>query len=72
MHTDVGRPDLIFETRTGQLLVVEIKKGTASREVIGQVYDYFGALKQEFPPDPLRSWLSRLTSLLKGALHSNA
>jgi hypothetical protein len=31
------------------LLVVEIKKGTASREGVGQVYDYFGALKHEFP-----------------------
>jgi hypothetical protein len=29
--------------------VVEIKKGTAQREVIGQVYNYFGALKQDFP-----------------------
>src|SRR5579871_2718222 len=48
-RTEIGRPDLIFETRVGQLLVVEIKKGTAEREVIGQVYDYFGALKQEFP-----------------------
>jgi hypothetical protein len=46
---DVGRPDLIFETRAGQLLIVEIKKGTVEREVIGQVLDYFGALKQEFP-----------------------
>lgn len=49
LQTGVGRPDLIFETRVGQLLVVEIKKGTVQREVIGQVYDYFGALKKEFP-----------------------
>ena len=31
------------------MLVVEIKKDTVEREVIGQVYDYYGALKQEFP-----------------------
>jgi len=49
LKTGVGKPDLVFETRVGQLLVVEIKKGTAQREVISQVYDYFGALKQEFP-----------------------
>jgi hypothetical protein len=48
-HTEIGRPDLIFETRLDQLLLVEIKKGTAEREVIGQIYDYFGALKREFP-----------------------
>jgi hypothetical protein len=48
-ETDGGRPDLIFETRVGQFLVVEIKKGTVQREVIGQVYDYLLALKREFP-----------------------
>jgi hypothetical protein len=48
-HTDICRPDLIFETRIGQLLVVEIKKGSVGRDAIGQICDYFGALKQEFP-----------------------
>lgn len=46
--TDIVRPDLIFETRIEQLLVIEIKKGTVERDAIGQIYDYFGALKQEF------------------------
>jgi len=48
-YTEVGRPDLIFESRADQLLLVEIKKGRVEREVISQVYDYLGALKQEFP-----------------------
>lgn len=30
-------------------MLVELKKGIAEREVIGQIYDYFGALKREFP-----------------------
>ena len=47
--TEVGRPDLIFETSVGQLLVVEIKKAAVQREIIGQLFDYYGALKREFP-----------------------
>lgn len=45
MRSEVGRLDLVFEEPHGGLLIVEIKKGTVERTAIGQILDYFGAVK---------------------------
>jgi hypothetical protein len=47
-RTAVGRSDLIFEDRLGTLVIVEIKKDV-ERASVGQICDYFAALKREFP-----------------------
>src|ERR1700733_3576634 len=49
---DVGRSDLIFEDKRGTLLIVEIKKDV-ERAAVGQLCDYFGALKHQFPLRPI-------------------
>jgi RecB family endonuclease NucS len=47
-RTDVGRSDPIFEDRLDRLLIVEIKKDV-ERAAVGQISDYFAALKRRFP-----------------------
>jgi len=53
MVTEIGRSDLIFEDQFGRLLVVELKKGTLARDAMGQVLDYFGAIKKRHPNKPV-------------------
>lgn len=47
------RIDLLFRDKLGRLLLVEIKKGTLSREHIGQVHEYYGAIKNKKPEENL-------------------
>jgi len=49
MAGDVGRADLVFEDRDGNLLIVEVKHGRLPRGAIGQLVDYYGLVKKEFP-----------------------
>ncbi|MCK4966477.1 DUF91 domain-containing protein [bacterium] len=41
------RIDILFRDKYGRLLVIELKKGTLSREAIGQIIEYYGLLKDE-------------------------
>jgi len=45
----VGRLDLLFEDRRGDLLVVEVKKGVLPRDAINQIQDYLGLAKNKYP-----------------------
>ena len=49
----VGRADLVFEDRLGRLWILELKKGTLGRDAVGQLVDYFGMVKNEFPTKPV-------------------
>ena len=51
--SSVGRVDLVFRDRVGNLLVIEIKRGTLKRGAIGQLYDYFGMVKTLYPSEPV-------------------
>ncbi len=46
MGVGVGRSDLICEDNEGNLVVVELKRGSSSDEVVGQVLSYVGWLKE--------------------------
>lgn len=48
-----GRIDLLLENED-ELLVIELKSGTASADVFGQISMYLGLLKQEFPEKKVR------------------
>jgi hypothetical protein len=48
-RSGIGQADIVFTDRLGRLLVIELKRGKLSREAIGQLHDYFGMLKKEFP-----------------------
>lgn len=52
-RSSIGRSDIIFVDRLGRILVVELKKGKLGREAIGQIVDYFGMMKKEFPDKPV-------------------
>jgi len=49
LSSQVGRADLVFEDKAGDLLVVEVKLGKLPRGAIEQVEDYFGILKLKYP-----------------------
>jgi hypothetical protein len=49
LRSSVGRSDLIFTDRIGRFLIIEIKLGKLKREAIGQLHDYYGTVKSEFP-----------------------
>jgi hypothetical protein len=51
--TAIGRSDLIFRDQLGHILAVELKHGVLPRQAIYQLYDYYGALKAEFPTQPV-------------------
>lgn len=44
-----GIIDLVFKDSQERMVLVEVKRGSATRQDIGQVLDYFGSLKQENP-----------------------
>lgn len=41
--------DIIFENEIGDALIVEVKWGILSRDVVGQIMDYYGMLKDREP-----------------------
>jgi len=47
------RIDVMFKDKYGRLIVLEIKRGILSREATGQILEYYGLLKSEFPGQPL-------------------
>lgn len=46
---DAGRLDILFKTKLNEILVVEVKKGNLTRRDVGQVLEYFGAIKSHYP-----------------------
>lgn len=56
-RSSIGRSDLVFTDRLGRLLVIEIKKGKLGRDGIGQVVDYLGMMKKQFPDKPVELML---------------
>ncbi len=47
------RIDLLFRDKFNRLLLVELKKGTLTREHVGQVHEYYGAIKNKKPGENL-------------------
>jgi len=43
------RFDILFEDKYGRLIIVEVKRGILSREACGQIVEYYGLLKNNFP-----------------------
>ena len=43
-----GRTDLIFKDKHGTILIVELKKGTLTREHVGQIADYYLDVKKRY------------------------
>ena len=43
------RFDILFEDKHHRKVIVEIKLGILSREVSGQIVEYYGLLKSKFP-----------------------
>jgi RecB family endonuclease NucS len=41
--------DIVFENRKGDMVIVEVKRGILRREALGQLIEYYGALKQIEP-----------------------
>jgi len=48
VRVKTGRIDILYETKFGELLVVEVKR-RFQRKDISQVLDYFGAIKGKYP-----------------------
>ncbi|MFN0304474.1 MAG: endonuclease NucS domain-containing protein [Burkholderiales bacterium] len=46
---DVGRIDILARGKYGEFLVIETKRGTGTREDVGQVLSYLGAVQQQNP-----------------------
>jgi RecB family endonuclease NucS len=42
-----GRIDISAQDKDGNVVVIELKAGTADRETIGQILGYMGALKND-------------------------
>lgn len=43
------RIDILFRDKYDRLIIVEVKRGILSREASGQIIEYYGLLKDEFP-----------------------
>ena len=43
------RLDILFEDKYGRFIIIEVKRGILSREASGQVIEYYGLLKEQFP-----------------------
>ena len=41
--------DIIFSDKHGRVIVVEVKRGILSRDAAGQIMEYYGLLKEEYP-----------------------
>ena len=45
--------DIIFEDKYQRKIIIEVKKGTLSRDASGQVMEYYGLLKSQSPNDTI-------------------
>lgn len=45
----VGRIDILAKTKDDEYVVIELKRGIATRDVIGQIQSYIGAIKSQYP-----------------------
>ncbi len=43
------RLDILFEDKYGRFIIIEVKRGILSRESSGQLIEYYGLLKEQFP-----------------------
>ena len=43
------RIDILFEDKYGRYIIVEVKRGILSREASGQIIEYYGLIKNQFP-----------------------
>jgi len=59
MGPGVGRSDLICTDRSGDLVVIELKRGMASDEAIGQVLRYIGYVRENIasPTQKVHGWI---------------
>ena len=53
-NTYVGRIDLLFRDKEGAFVVVELKTGKPSGDVIGQIQTYMTWVKEKHPKDHVR------------------
>ncbi len=51
MGPDVGRSDLVYLDSDGNLVVIELKRGHSSDEVVGQILRYIGYLQENVAED---------------------
>lgn len=52
-----GRGDILAKDAEGNYVVIEVKLGTLSRDAIGQLQSYMGAIESEFPNSFVRGIL---------------
>lgn len=59
MGPGVGRSDLICTDKSGDLVVIELKRGMASDEAIGQVLRYIGYVRENIasPNQKVHGWI---------------
>ena len=59
MGPDVGRSDLVYLDSDGNLVVIELKRGYSSDEVVGQILRYIGYLQENVAEDgqEVRGWI---------------
>ena len=59
MGPDVGRSDLVYVDRDGNLVVIELKRGHSSDTVVGQILRYIGYLQENVAEDgqEVKGWI---------------
>lgn len=59
MGPGVGRSDLIYTDESGSLVVIELKRGMASDQAVGQVLRYIGYVKENIasPDQKVHGWI---------------
>gem|GEM_PF-4241083 len=55
--TDVGRIDILARHSSGPIWVIELKNQTGTREAVGQLLSYVGAIKRMYPLNLVRGFL---------------
>lgn len=55
--SDQGRIDILARDASGSVFVIEIKRGVAGRDSVGQLQSYMGCMTSEFPGKPIKGIL---------------